>query len=99
MKRTHVAMLLAAAVSLAATSIRADDSQVNQILDKAIKALGGEEKLGKADAFTWKTKGKLTIEGNENRFSSRGDHSGTRSLPVGSSRANSTATSSRACRS
>ncbi len=63
-------MLLAAAVSLLGTPIRADEAQVNQVLDKAVKALGGEEKLSKAEVFTWKSKGKLTIEGNENEISS-----------------------------
>jgi hypothetical protein len=47
---------------------RAEDTKANEILDKAIKVLGGEEKLGKAEAMTWKAKGKITIEGNENQF-------------------------------
>ena len=63
-------MLVSAAVSLVAASTRADEAQVNQVLDKAIKALGGEEKLSKAEACTWKTKGKLSIGGNDNDFSS-----------------------------
>ena len=58
-------MLLAAAVSHVGAPSRADESQVNQVLDKAIKALGDEEKLSKAEAFTWKSKGKITIEGNQ----------------------------------
>jgi hypothetical protein len=62
-------MLLAAAVSLVGTPGRADEAQVKQILDKAIQALGGAEKLSKAEAFTWKSKGKLTIEGNQNEVS------------------------------
>ena len=62
-------MLLAAAVSLVTAPIRADEDQVKQILDKAIQALGGEEKLSKAEAFTWKSKGKITIEGNQNEIS------------------------------
>jgi hypothetical protein len=69
MKRSHGAMLLAAAVSLAGAPIRADESQVKQVLDKAIQALGGEEKLSKAHALNWKSKGKITIEGNENEIS------------------------------
>ena len=64
-------MLLAAAVSLAGAPSRADEAQVNQVLDKAIKALGGEEKLSKAEAFTWKSKGKITIEGNQNEISTQ----------------------------
>ncbi len=66
MKRSSMAMLLAAALCAGGTSARADDAQVTQVLDKAIKALGGEEKLGKIHAFTWKAKGKITIQGNDN---------------------------------
>ena len=36
---------------------RADDKDPNAILDKAIKAVGGEEKLKKLDAWTTKSKG------------------------------------------
>ncbi len=71
MKRSHTALLLGVAVSLVGTSIRADEAQVKQVLDKAIKALGGEEKLSKAEALTWKSKGKITIEGNQNEISTQ----------------------------
>ena len=51
--------LLTTAVLFAATNpARADDSEAKAILDKAIKALGGEEKLAKASAHSWKAKGK-----------------------------------------
>jgi len=70
MKRSHAALLLAAAVSLAGTPIRADEAQVKQVLDKAIKALGGEEKLSKGEAVKWKSKGKITLGGNQNEFKS-----------------------------
>lgn len=39
-----------------------------EILDKAIKALGGEEKLAKAQKATWKTKGVITFMGSDNEF-------------------------------
>ena len=64
-------------------SARADDAKVTEILDKAIKALGGKEKLAKAEAVTWKAKGKITIEGNENEISSERHRAGHRSLPLG----------------
>jgi hypothetical protein len=67
MKRFFGALCFVAVFSLFAPA-RADDAKVNEILDKAIKALGGEEKIGKAEAMTWKAKGKITIEGNENEF-------------------------------
>jgi hypothetical protein len=43
----------------------ADDKEATAILDKAIKAMGGEEKLAKVKATTWKAKGKLSVLGNE----------------------------------
>jgi len=50
---------------------RADDKDVTAVLDKAIKALGGEEKLGKAKTATWKAKGKITFGTDENAFTSQ----------------------------
>jgi hypothetical protein len=47
---------------------RADDKDAKSILDKAVSALGGEEKLGKVNAFSWKAKGTITFGGNENEF-------------------------------
>src|SRR6516165_10315785 len=51
-------------------SARADDQDAKSILDKAIKALGGEEKLSKMEAFSMKTKGTVNFNGNENEFTS-----------------------------
>ena len=47
---------------------RADDKDAKAILDKAISALGGAEKLGKVNAFSWKSKGTITFNENENDF-------------------------------
>ncbi len=49
----------------AAQSASADDKDVTAVLDKAIKALGGEEKLAKAAVYSWKVKGSLNLNGNE----------------------------------
>jgi len=57
------ALILAAGPAIAT---RADDKDPKAILDKAIKVLGGEEKLKKVEAISWTTKGTLTINGNEN---------------------------------
>src|SRR5262245_20222790 len=46
----------------------ADDKDVKAILDKAIKALGGEEKLSKVKAASWKTKGTISFGGSDNEF-------------------------------
>lgn len=39
------------------------------IVDKLIKAQGGEEKLAKIKTITWKSKGKISFGGNENELS------------------------------
>src|SRR5438105_2103678 len=46
------------------------DKDVAAILDKAIKALGGEEPLGKIKMASWKAKTKTTFMGNESDGSS-----------------------------
>ena len=58
---------LAVAVCLLAVSGpgRADEKEAKAILDKAIKAMGGKEKLGKVEAFSYKTKGVFTINGED----------------------------------
>jgi hypothetical protein len=64
-------MFLAAAVCITVTPVRGDEAQAMAILDKAIKALGGQEKLSKAQAATWKAKGKITLEGTDNEVSTQ----------------------------
>lgn len=48
----------------------ADDKDAQAVLDKAIQALGGEEKLSKIKAATWKNKGKITFKGDNTEFTS-----------------------------
>lgn len=60
--------LLAALAMAGGPLAQADDKDATAVLDKAIKALGGEEKLGKAAGFTWKTKGVITINGGDNEL-------------------------------
>jgi len=55
---------------------RADDPEAKSILDKAIKALGGEEKLGKATAFSWKAKGTVNFNGEERESNTQVTHKG-----------------------
>ncbi len=70
MKRLLGIACLAILASGLGTSIQADDETAKATLDKAIKALGGEEKLAKVEAFTWKSKGKFIINGSDNNFNS-----------------------------
>lgn len=55
-------------LTLTATA-RAQTAQA--VLDKAIKAAGGEEKLSKLPAITWKTKGTISFGGNESDFNTQ----------------------------
>jgi hypothetical protein len=71
MKRFLGAMLVAVLMSGASGSIRADEKDTKAIIDKAIKALGGEEKLGKVSAMSWKSKGTVTINGEDNEFNTQ----------------------------
>jgi hypothetical protein len=68
MMRFLGAALATAVVFVGFGPARADDQDPKAIVDKAIKAVGGEEKLGKVDAFSWKGKGTITFNDNENEF-------------------------------
>jgi hypothetical protein len=63
MKRFHIALLVSVSVSGFGRMVSADDKDVQAILDKAIKALGGEDKLTKIEAASWK--GKMIIGDNQ----------------------------------
>jgi hypothetical protein len=60
--------MLASAVLVAMSGLvrAADDPKA--VVDKGIKALGGEDKLAKAKVISWKSKGKIFIQGNANDF-------------------------------
>jgi hypothetical protein len=68
MKRFLSALLATVFVFSMSPATRAADTDPNAVLDKAIKALGGQEKLSKAEAATSKIKGTITINGNSNMF-------------------------------
>jgi hypothetical protein len=48
-----------------------DDNDANAVLDKAIKAIGGEARLHKAKAIAWKARGKSVNNGNEQAFTNQ----------------------------
>jgi hypothetical protein len=62
-----LALLVSGAVSLLRAN---EDEGTNAVLDKAIKALGGEARLSKVKAATWKGKGTISFGGNDNEFTS-----------------------------
>jgi len=66
-----VVLVTVFASALAGSAWAGDDKDTKAILDKAIKALGGEKKLGAVKAVTWKSKGKITFGGNDNEFTSQ----------------------------
>ena len=71
MKQFLGTVLATALAFVLCSHVRADDKDASAILDKAIKAMGGEEKLAKASMYSWKSKGTVTIEGNEREFNSQ----------------------------
>jgi hypothetical protein len=70
MRQFFSALFVVIVVAGSANPVRADNAPVNAVLDKAIKALGGEAKLAKAEAFSIKSKGVITFNGNDNPFTS-----------------------------
>jgi hypothetical protein len=68
MKRYLGVLLAGVLLSVLGSPARADDKEVKAILDRAIKAVGGEDKLARATAFTWKTRGATTVLGKDNPF-------------------------------
>jgi hypothetical protein len=64
-----LSVLLLTLLVLAPGRLRAEDEKNPQaVLDKAIKALGGAEKLGAIKAATWKSKGTISFGGSDNPF-------------------------------
>jgi len=70
MKR-FLGAVLVALFMCGSSAIRADDQDTKTTLDKAIMALGGEDKLSKATTVSWKSKGTITFNNNDNEISSR----------------------------
>jgi hypothetical protein len=66
----HTTLLLAFVLSLGATARSADAPDERSVVERAIKAAGGQEKLSHIKAMTWKAKGTLSIGGADNDFTS-----------------------------
>jgi hypothetical protein len=62
------ATLLFMMTSSVALPVFADETEAKATIDKAIKAIGGEEKLTGIKAFSAKGKGQITLEGNDYDF-------------------------------
>ena len=66
MSRYFAAVCTLAILFVSVLRARAAEGDAKSILDKAIKAMGGEEKLAKVEAYSWKAKGTVNFNGNEN---------------------------------
>jgi hypothetical protein len=64
-KLLHVGLAIGLALAFTG-SFRADEPK--DIIDKAIKAAGGEEKLAKFKCYTWSAKGTYYGQGNESAY-------------------------------
>jgi hypothetical protein len=58
--------LCAAALLVLTVPVRADEDAAKALVDKAIKAIGGEEAIAKIKAFSIKSKGTIRLMGNDN---------------------------------
>jgi hypothetical protein len=66
-RRIWAVLAVALALGLSGSVARADDAaDTKAVVDKAIKALGGEEALAKAKNATWKSKTTITFNGADN---------------------------------
>jgi hypothetical protein len=72
MKRLLATVVATVLASGLGSPVQADDKDPKAILDKAIQALGGEEKLKKAEALSWKAKGTITFNDNEREVQTQG---------------------------
>ena len=71
MRRIIGQAVLLALVMATSAPTRADEGRAtNAVLDKAVRALGGEEKLSQVKAATWRARGKIRVEGKDRDFTS-----------------------------
>jgi hypothetical protein len=70
MQKLTYGLLAITLVLVSGAWLRADDkaTDAKAIINKAIKATGGEEQLAKYKAVTWKGKGKINLMGTEIEF-------------------------------
>lgn len=66
MRRLAIGIGLLLTLAMPASSGTPQDAA--QVIDKALKALGGEQKLQDAKAFLWKVSAKLNMAGLEGEF-------------------------------
>src|SRR4051812_38408749 len=65
------ALTLTFLLGLSGLGRAADAKDATALLDKAIKALGGEAKLSQVKAAAWKTKGTIAFGGNDSEVATQ----------------------------
>jgi hypothetical protein len=79
MKRLFGTLLLGVlAAGLGGPARGGGDGDVQAVLDKAVRALGGKDKLTRALKATWKAKGTVSFGGMDNKFTGRTTADGLR---------------------
>lgn len=76
MKRIILAACVLGFLACSPAARAADDKDAAAVVDKAVKAVGGPEKLAAAKGFMWKTKGVITFGGNDNEMNGTGTAQG-----------------------
>ena len=68
--KTNIRLLLTLVISIALTAatFAGDSAEATGVVDKAIKAMGGQEKLGAMKAVSVSIKGKLTVNNADSDF-------------------------------
>jgi hypothetical protein len=68
---TTAASLLVLLTGISPSALARDEKEALALVDKAIKAVGGEEAIGKIKVATWKAKGTISIMGNDNEMTTQ----------------------------
>jgi hypothetical protein len=68
MKRITLALVATGLVLGLSRFASADEAEAKAVIDKAVAALGGADKLAAIKGVVWKTKGKLHLNDNVNNF-------------------------------
>src|SRR5947208_7329507 len=72
MKPTFAPLAAAALAAILNGPLRADDApDATAVLDKAIQALGGADRLGKLQGYRVKSKGTVSVGGNDSPFTAQ----------------------------
>ncbi len=69
MTRFQCAIMVAGLLLGLGSAASADDAEAKAVVDKAVKAIGGS--IDASKAYTWKSKGTLSLNDSENKFTTK----------------------------